>query len=184
VTKHLLPDSAPHHGTGYGSAAKGVGALRAGNSVLDRGGVSAGRAGKQGQDALAAARPSAAGSVVAAQDGAGKQVREWLLLLLRFAITLDPEDRLAVLLMANGFDHLARQCGRSAPTYFRRSSHEICDAITTLDDPRREAILDGHIARIGHPRLRRAFQAAVYPQRRTLDSSREKQPDLWTGVRR
>jgi hypothetical protein len=183
VSKHSLPDAAVHHGAGYGSAAKGVGAMRAGNSVLDRGGVSAGRAGEQGQGALAAARPSAAGGV-AAQDGAAKQVREWLLLLLRFAITLDPEDRLAVLLMANGFDRLARRCGRSAPTYFRRSSHEICDAITTLDDPKREAILDRHIARIGHPRLRQAFQAAVYPQRRTLDSFREKQPDLWTSLRR
>jgi hypothetical protein len=184
VTKHSLPVSAVHHGTGYGSTAKGIGAMTAGSSVLDRGGVGAGRAGKQGQSALAAARPSAAGSVVAAQDGAAKQVREWLLLLLRFAITQDPEDRLAVLLMANGFDHLARQCRRSAPTYFRRSSREICDAITTLDDPRREAILDGHIAQIGHPGLRRAFQAAVYPQWRTLDSARERRTDLWTGLRR
>src|SRR5271169_3882738 len=78
--------------------------------------------------------------------------------------------------MANGIDRLGRPWGRSAPSFFRRSSHEVCDAITALDDPRREAILEGQMARISPPRLRQAFQAAVHPERRTLeDSSRGKQ---------
>jgi hypothetical protein len=127
---------------------------------------------------------SATGGALASQDGRANEVREWLLLLLRFAITRDPEDERAVLTMANGFDSLGRRWGRSAPTFFCRSSREVCKAITTADDPNREAVLNGHIARIGHPRLRRAFQAAVHPGQKAPETTRGKQPDLWSGLRR
>jgi hypothetical protein len=49
----------------------------------------------------------------------------------------------------------------SAPSFFRRTSREVCKMITALDDPRRATILKKHIARIDDPRLRHAFQAAV-----------------------
>lgn len=171
MTKHALPVRASSW-SGPSIGSESVGAMRAANSVLEQGGaVSAGSAGKPRQAVLAAVGLSATGGVVAAQDDRARQVREWLLLLLRFAITRDPEDHLAVLMMANGIDRLGRPWGRSAPSFFRRSSHEVCDAITALDDPRREAILEGHMARISHPRLRQAFQAAVHPERRTLEDS-------------
>ena len=131
------------------------------------------------------ARLSAAGCAVDPQDGQAKRVREWLFLLLRFAITRDPEDELAVLMMANGMDSLARQWGRPAPTFFRHSSDEVCKAITAPDDPSREAILKKHIRRIEHLGLRRAFEAAVHSEVRAPQApDRSNQPDLWAGLRR
>jgi hypothetical protein len=104
---------------------------------------------------------------------------------LRFAITRDPEDELAVLMMANGIDSLGRQWGRAAPTFFRRSSDEVCKAITALDDPKREAILKRHILRIEHLPMRRAFEAAVHSEERAQQvAGRSNQPDLWAGLRR
>jgi hypothetical protein len=112
--------------------------------------------------ALAPAGLSAAGGAPDRPDGRATQVLEWLFLLLRFAITQDPDDEHAVLMAANGIDSLGRQWGRAGPTFFRRSSEEVCEAIRALDDPGREAILKKHIRRIEHPGLRRAFQAAVH----------------------
>ena len=95
------------------------------------------------------------------QDGRARRIREWLLLLLRFAITRDPKDEAAVFAMADEIDALGLQWRPSAPSFFRRTSCEVCKMITALDDPRRATILKKHIARIDDPRLRRAFQAAV-----------------------
>ena len=135
--------------------------------------------------ALLSAGPSAAGDVGDLQNGQAKQVREWLFLLLRFAITRHPEDELAVLMTAKGIDLLGQQWGRAAPSFFRRSSDEVCKAITALDDPRREAILKQHIRRIEHLGLRRAFQAAVHSEERAPQvPDRNYQPDLWAGLRR
>ena len=128
---------------------------------------------------------SSAGDALDLQDGRAKQVSEWLFLLLRFAITRDPEDELAVLMMANGIDSLGRQWGRAAPTFFRRSSEEICKAIAALNDPTREAVLKKHIRRIEHPGLRRAFQAAVHCEQRTPQApDRSNRQDLWASLRR
>jgi hypothetical protein len=112
-------------------------------------------------------RTEAAGDARDPQDVQDGQVREWLFLLLRFAITRHPDDELSVLMMANGIDSLGRQWGRAAPTFFRRSSDEVCKSIRALDDPGREAILKKHIRRIEHPGMRRAFQAAVDCERRS-----------------
>jgi hypothetical protein len=184
--EHALPDRAVH---GVSSVcSKGVGAMEVENFLLQQvNGVSqhVGGVARRRQDVVAATGLGVAGGAVDLQDGLAKQVQEWLLLLLRFAITRDPEDELAVLMMANGIDSLGRQWGRSAPTFFRRSSREVCKAIATLDDPKREAVLNRHLARINHPRLRRAFQAAAYPEARASEGpSRGKQPDLWTSLRR
>lgn len=154
--------------------------MESGNFLLPRGDRGSGKVAPRGQDASATAEVSVAGGALASPDGRANEVREWLLLLLRFAITRDPDDELAVLTMANGFDSLGRRCGRSAPTFFCSSSREVCKAITTADDPNREAVLNRHMARIGHARLRRAFQAAVHPGQRAPETNRGKQPDLWT----
>jgi hypothetical protein len=115
---------------------------------------------------------SAAGCAVDPQDGQAKRVREWLFLLLCFAITRDTEDELAVLMMANGMDLLGRQWGRPAPTFFRHSSDEVCKA-------------KKHIRRIEHLGLRRAFEAAVHSEVRAPQApDRSNQPDLWAGLRR
>ena len=95
------------------------------------------------------------------QDWRSGRVREWLLLLLRFATTHNAKDQAAVLAMADEIDALGQQRRPSAPSFFRRTSGEVSAAITARDDPKRAAILKKHIARIDDPRLRRVFRAAV-----------------------
>ena len=46
------------------------------------------------------------------------RIREWLLLLLRFAITWDPKHEAAVFAMADEIDALGLQWQPSAPSFF------------------------------------------------------------------
>jgi hypothetical protein len=118
------------------------------------------------------------------QDWRAGRIREWLLLLVRFAITCDPKDQAAVFAMADEIDALGLQWRPSAPSFFRRTSSEVCAAITALDDPKRATTLKKHIARIDDPRLRRAFQAAVDLERGSRPAAAEhKRQHFWTGVR-
>jgi hypothetical protein len=113
------------------------------------------------------------------------QIREWLLLLLRFAITHDPGDQAAVLSVASEIDTLRLRRTQSAPSFFRRTSSEVCQAIITRDDPNRNAILAKHLARIDDLRLRRAFQAAIGHEDKPPHASCEsKRPELWAGLPR
>ena len=119
------------------------------------------------------------------QDWRAGRIREWLLLLVRFAITCDPKDQAAVFAMADEIDALGLQWRPSAPSFFRRTSSEVCAAITALDDPKRATTLKKHIARIDDPRLRRAFQAALDIERRSPSADSKKNGrDLWTGLER
>lgn len=118
------------------------------------------------------------------QDWRAGRIREWLLLLLRFAITRDPKDEAAVIAMADEMDALGLQWRPSAPSFFRRTSSEVCEMVIALDDPRRATILKRHIARIDDPRLRRAFQAAVDIERGSSTAAyEEKRRDLWAGLK-
>jgi hypothetical protein len=91
---------------------------------------------------------------------AGK-VRNWLLAIVRFAITLEPTDRQTVLAIAHEMDGLAFLPGRSSFSYFARTSTDLCRAIADRDDPRRTEILRRHLAAIGDRRLRRTTAAAI-----------------------
>jgi hypothetical protein len=117
------------------------------------------------------------------RDWAARQVREWLLLLLRFAITTDPKDLSAALALADEIDARGVEWRPSAPSFFRRTSNDVCKAITALDDPKRTAILKRHLARIDDPALRRAFRAAVNFDERTAPSQRNPR-NLWFGLPR
>jgi hypothetical protein len=118
------------------------------------------------------------------QDWWACRIREWLLLLLRFAITCDPKDQAAAFAMADEIDALGHQWRPSAPSFFRRTSGEVCKAITALDDPERATILKKHIARIDDLQLRRAFQAAVnLEQVSPRAASKKKRQDFWAGLR-
>lgn len=105
-----------------------------------------------------------------AHDWEDRRVRDWLLLLLRFAITQEPSDRAAAHSMAQALDSLGASWRPAQGRFFVRTSHEVCDAMLAAGD-RRDAILLRHVARIDHPRLRRAFQAALGLHR---------SPDAWT----
>jgi hypothetical protein len=118
------------------------------------------------------------------QDWRAGRIREWLLLLLRFAITRDPKDEAAVIAMADEMDALGLQWRPTAPSFFRRTSSEVCKMIVALDDPRRATILNTHIARINDSRLRRAFQAAVDIERGSSTAPyEEKRRDLWASLK-
>jgi len=118
------------------------------------------------------------------QDWRAGRIREWLLLLLRFAITCDPKDQAAAFAMADEIDALGHQWRPSAPSFFRRTSGEVCEAIIALEDPRRITILKKHIVRIDDPRLRRAFQATVDLDRGSRPAATEhKRQHFWAGVR-
>jgi hypothetical protein len=117
------------------------------------------------------------------QDWAARQVREWLLLLLRFAVTSDPKDKSATLALADEIDARGVEWRPSAPSFFRRTTKDVCRAIAALDDPKSAAILKRHLARIDNPALRRAFRAAVNFDERSAASQRHPR-NLWFGLRR
>jgi hypothetical protein len=95
------------------------------------------------------------------RDWRDAKVREWLLLTLRFAITRKPSDQSMVLAMADELDSLGVRWRPAAPSFFCRTSNEVCEAILTSSDGHSSAVLRKHVARIDDARLRRAFQAAV-----------------------
>jgi hypothetical protein len=117
-----------------------------------------------------------------------RKVREWLLLLLRFAITRDPTDQSAALAMADELDAVGTRRRPTAPSFFLKTSTEVCEAILAVPDGESNAVLRRHVARIDDPRLRRAFRAAVGlertsepPQQSTKRKGRKDQ-DLWRGL--
>src|SRR5262249_60687208 len=96
----------------------------------------------------------------------------------------DPKAQAADLARADEMDALGLEWRPSAPTFFRRTSGEVCAAITVLEDPRRITILEKHTARIDDPRLRRAFHAAVDLERGSRPAATEhKRQHFWAGVR-
>lgn len=90
-----------------------------------------------------------------------RKLREWLLLLLRYAVTRDSGDRVAALAMADELDSLGCRWRPSSPNFFQKTSNEVCEAIRAPNEGESIICLHKHIARIDHPRLRQAFQAAV-----------------------
>lgn len=120
-----------------------------------------------------------------APDWRDRKIREWLLLLLRFAVTRQAADRFAALTLADELDAIGVWWRPSAPSFFRRTSRDICAAIETAGLSQSAAVLHRHITRIDDLRLRRAFAAAVglslFPPRRAT-RSKIKRSDLWKGL--
>jgi len=119
------------------------------------------------------------------QDWRARQVRDWLLLLLRFAITRDPDDQAAARRTAGEIDSLGIPHGSSTLSFFRRTTGEVCAAITAPEnEPERRAVLMKHLARIEDPRLKRAFRAALGLDQTTQQPpARTKRQNLWRGLR-
>jgi hypothetical protein len=128
------------------------------------------------------------GAAIGAHDWRERKVREWLLLLLRFAVTREPADQLAVLAMAEEIDSLGLWWRPVAPRFFLRTSSEVCTAILAVGDGQDNAVLRRHAARIDDARLRRALCAAVGLQptleRRlhNVQGSGRTGRDLWKGL--
>jgi hypothetical protein len=123
-------------------------------------------------------------------DWRDRKVREWLLLLLRFAITREPADQSAALAVADELDSLGVRWGRRHRPFFLRTSNEVCAAILAINDGHNNAVLQMHVARIDDARLREAFQAAIglrqisEPRQVSAKSKRQKYRNLWKGLPR
>jgi hypothetical protein len=88
-------------------------------------------------------------------------LRAWHLAILRYAVTLDNADRLAVIRIAGEIDRLGpRRDGSADFEFFRRTSTELCAAILRPNELA-PAILRRYLARIDDDRLKRVFAAAI-----------------------
>ena len=128
-------------------------------------------------------------SVVQA-DCRTKKVRDWLLALLRYAVTLHDADKSAVLVIAEEIDKLGSHAEEPpAFKFFRRTSIELCSAILDAQNSKKSAVLHLHLKRIDDCRLRRAFEAAIDEDTSPATSDADKMrkrgaQDLWKGLRR
>jgi hypothetical protein len=121
-------------------------------------------------------------------DWRDEKVRDWLFLILRFAITRDARDRAAVLTLAAELDALGtRRCW--VPRFFMRTGTEVCAAILGIDSPNRRSILLTHARRVDDPRLKRAFLAAVDLGKKSkmsdsaVGGKMSQRARLWRGLR-
>ena len=112
-------------------------------------------------------------------------LRVWHLAILRYAVTRDNADRLAVFRVALAIDSL--EPGRDYRAdfdFFRRTSAELCAAILQ-PNAGASVILQQYLARIDDERLKRALDAvtgdieiAVLPAGRAVRRGN----DLWKGL--
>lgn len=118
-----------------------------------------------------------------------RTVRAWLLAVLRFATTLDDDDKLAVFAAAAEIDKLsARHTGPCGFRFFHRTSAEVCAAIANPRLAGGTAVLRCHLDRIKDERIKRAFiavleleEAAAKPRIRSIKA--RSRDDLWKGLR-
>lgn len=120
-----------------------------------------------------------------AQSEYPQRIQQWLFAILRFAITLEPVDRAAVLAVAAEMDRRGSVTADGGFTFFARTSVKVCDAIMAKNNPEAVATLRVLVRKIEHPTLRRAFEALLdirplpTKRRNPLIRSRE---DLWKGL--
>jgi hypothetical protein len=117
-----------------------------------------------------------------------KALRAWQLALLRFAITMDNADRLALLAIAAELDAPgSRPSGRPAFKFFYTASAELCHAIINLQHSTSNAVLQRYLSRTDDERLKHALAAALaidMPQTRLSTGPQKPRGDLWRGLSR
>ena len=114
-----------------------------------------------------------------------RTLRAWQLAILRFAVTLDNSDRLAVMAIASEIDRMdPQQQARPDFNFFRRTSAELCAAIFQPSEPA-AALLRDYIAQIDDDRLKRAFEAAIeddQPRAPAVSKPVKRRDGLWKGL--
>ena len=112
-------------------------------------------------------------------------MRAWHLAILRYAVTLDNADRLAVHRIAREIDTLCPQQDGSVDfEFFRRTSAELCAAILQPNE-RASALLQQYLARIDDGRLKRTFAAAIdagQPGVSPIIQPARPRSNLWKGL--
>jgi len=112
-----------------------------------------------------------------------RAVRDWQLAILRFAVTLDDADRLAVLTIAREIDDLAPpHAGKPDFGFFRRTSTALCATLLQPDESGC-TVLRQFLARIDDGRLKRAFAAAMENElpKPSAGNAVHRDPGLWKG---
>ena len=114
-----------------------------------------------------------------------KTLRAWQLAILRFAVTLDNADRLAVIAIAGEIDRLGPQHDSKPDfSFFRRTSAELCAAILTPNELT-PTVLRQYLARIDDDRLKHVFAATIEADQPKLSSIRKpfkRDNGLWKGL--
>ena len=118
-----------------------------------------------------------------------RTLRAWQLAILRFAVTLDNADRLAVMAIANEIDRLGVQHGGKPDfSFFRRTSAELCAAILRPNELT-TALLRQYLARIDDDRLKRVFAATIdtdqptdQPKVSSISKPLKHDSGLWRGL--
>jgi hypothetical protein len=111
-------------------------------------------------------------------------LRAWHLAMLRFAVTLDNAERLAVLRIAREIDELyPRRDGSTGFDFFRRTSAALCAAILQPDEGT-STILQHYLVGLDDDRLRRTFAAAIdaKPTVAPINRAIRRPNDLWKGL--
>lgn len=122
-------------------------------------------------------------------DWHARTLRAWLLAVLRFATTLDNDDKLAVYAAAAEIDKLSsRHVGFCGFRFFHRTSAEVCAAVVNPRHAGSTAVLHRHLDRIKDERIKRAFiavleleEAISKPRVRSIKA--KSRDDLWKGLR-
>jgi len=118
-------------------------------------------------------------------DCNARTVRAWQLAILRFAVTLDNADRLAVMAIAGEIDRLGpRRDGKPDFSFCRRTSTELCAAIRQPNELT-AALLRQYLARIDDDRLKRVFAATIEPDQAKVSWAGkpfERDKGLWRGL--
>lgn len=112
-----------------------------------------------------------------------RRIREWLLGILRFAITLERCDRGVAIDLAAEMDRLGSDKWQSGFSYFTRTSAKLCDCIVAKRDLDKLAVLRLYIGRIDDDRLRRAFEGVVFERPNGSGYLRKQDREyLWKGL--
>jgi hypothetical protein len=124
-------------------------------------------------------------SSVSGVEWHAKTLRAWHLAILRFAVTLDNADRLAVLAIASEIDRLGpQQDGTADFSFFRETSAELCAAILQPNEFA-SVVLRQYLARIDDDRLKRAFAATIeayQPKGSSAGKHFKRDRGLWRGL--
>ncbi len=112
-----------------------------------------------------------------------RRIREWLLGILRFTVTLEQCDRTAAMCLAAEMDRLGAATTQSGFNYFTRTSAKLCDCIAGKRDIDKLTELRLHIHRIDDHRFRRAFEGVLFENHSGLVRSRKLDRQyLWKGL--
>jgi hypothetical protein len=124
------------------------------------------------------------------KDRHSRTLRAWQLALLRFAVTLDNADRLAVLAIAGEIDKLnLDDCEKSDFRFFRKTSAELCASISDPNEAGSRCLRQ-YLMRIDDERLARSFAAATScdrpekdrPEKPLVNKSAARTDHLWRGL--